>query len=250
MPRAIALTTLAFAGFTALVLLGGMNGIDDWAIDHVMPALHPHGQGNGIVSTIGLWRPFPLGIPWWQQALDAYNYPASVLISGLAIVALAYVLERRKHRVAALVWIAAWCVANAVELFGKYVIARPAVYWSNGPGRIHITPYDHSYPSGHTLRAAVLAGMLAYALPRLRFVAAAWFTLVPVTLVVNADHTISDVAGGFLLGLLLLLLTHAMIRRWMPSTSYSSASSEASSAIRSRFSRTSRAATSSSPPRS
>ncbi|MGH2933303.1 MAG: hypothetical protein ACRDL2_02140, partial [Gaiellaceae bacterium] len=95
MSRAIALTTLAFAGFTALVLLGGMNGIDDWGIDHVMPALNPRTPDKGIVATTGLWRPFPLDIAWWKQVINAYNYPASVLVSGLVIMVAIYVLVRR-----------------------------------------------------------------------------------------------------------------------------------------------------------
>ena len=54
MARALALTAAALAAFTALVLAGALTGIDDWAIDHVMPALDPHSHA-GIVSWSGLW---------------------------------------------------------------------------------------------------------------------------------------------------------------------------------------------------
>jgi membrane-associated phospholipid phosphatase len=250
MSRAIAMTTAAFAAFTALVLSGAMNRIDDWGVDHVMPALAPRAPGNGVVAAVGLWRPFKLDVPWWQQALGAYNYPASVLVSGLVITVAAVALLRRGAVEATVVWVATWCVANGLELVGKHELERPGVHWSNGHIRIHVLPYDSSFPSGHTVRAVVLAATVAYAWPRARFAAAAWLALVPATLVVDADHTISDVVGGLLLGLLLLLLAHAMIRRWTRSPNYSIASNGASSAIRSRFSRTSQAATSSSPTRS
>jgi len=247
MARAIAATTTALAAFTALVLTGAMTGIDEWAVDHVMPALDPTSGQKGIVQTTGLWRPFPLRIVWWQKLIDGYNYPASVLVSAVIVAAAVVVLVRHGRGRAALVWVGAWCAANAVELFGKYVITRPAVYWTNGVRHVHLIPFDNSYPSGHTERSVVLAAIVAYAWPRVRGAAAVWVALVPVSLVVGAAHTVSDVVGGMLVGLLLVLAAHAMIGRWTQSPAFSSASSGASWAIRSPFSRTSRARASSSP---
>ena len=69
MGRAIATTLVALAVLTALVLAGVLTGLDEWGLDHVMPALDPRARGNGIVSTHGLWRPFPLHIPWWLTSV-------------------------------------------------------------------------------------------------------------------------------------------------------------------------------------
>jgi len=246
MARALAATAAALAVFTTLVLTGAMNGIDEWAADHVMPALDPTSGRQGVVQPNGLWRPFPWHVVWWQKLLDAYSYPASVLVSGAIVAAAVAVLVRRGQGRSAVVWAGAWCAANAAELLGKYELTRPAVYWSNSVERIHLLPFDNSFPSGHTARSVVLAAILAYAWPRARRAAAAWLVLIPVALVVAGAHTISDVVGGMLVGLLLVLVAHAMIGRWTLSPASSSASSEGSWATRSSFLRISRANASSS----
>jgi membrane-associated phospholipid phosphatase len=246
MARALVVTAAALVACTVLVLTGALTGIDDWAIDHVMPALDPHSHG-GIVSGTGLWRPFPLDAAWWDKLLDLYLYPASFLVSAGIVVSTCAVLARRGDAIAAVLWLAAWLGANAAELVGKLGIARPDVHWSNGPRPIHVVPFDHSYPSGHSARAVVLAAVLAYAFPRLRFAAAAWVLLVPAALVVGGDHTVSDVVGGTLLGLLLVLAAQAMMGEWIPSKTSSSASSEASSGTRTPSSPTSPATRSASP---
>jgi membrane-associated phospholipid phosphatase len=244
MGRAIAATAAALAAFTGLVLTGVMNGIDDWGIDRVMPALDPLSRGHGLVSSTGLWKPFPWHIVWWQKVLDTYNYPASALPSAVLVAIACWVLLRRGQRWPALVWLGAWCAGNAVELLGKHVLTRPDVYWHE---RVHVAPFDSSYPSGHTMRSVVIAALVAYVWPRLRWPAAIWLLFVPPSLVVSAAHTISDVVGGLLLGLLTVLAADAMIRRWTPLPTSSSSSSAESWETRSQSSPTSPAAASSSP---
>jgi membrane-associated phospholipid phosphatase len=245
MARALAVVAAALAAFTALVLTGVLTGIDDWAIDHVMPGLEPHSDVS-VVSSTSLWRPFPLHAAWWEKLLDIYLYPASFLVSGVLVVTCCALLARRGRPAPAVVWLAAWLGANAFELAGKAGLQRPDVRWSNAPRPVHVLSFDHSYPSGHTARAIVLAAVVAYAFPRLLFLAAAWFALVPVALVVAGDHTVSDVVGGMLLGLLLVLAGHAMIPGWTRWRTSSSSSNTASSAMRRPSSPTSRAARSSS----
>ena len=246
MARALGMTAAALAACTALVLTGALTGIDDWAIDHVMPALDPQSHA-GIVSGSGLWRPFPLHAPWWDKLLDAYLYPASFLASAVIVVCTCAVLARRRRTLPALLWLAAWLGANAAELAGKVGLERPDVHWSNGPRPIHVVSFDHSFPSGHSARAVVLAAALAYAFPRVRFAAAAWVVLVPAALVVAGDHTVSDVVGGTLLGLLLVLAAHAIIQEWTRLTISWRASSGGSSATPTPSSPTSRAMTWASP---
>lgn len=245
MARALAATAAALAVFTILVLAGATTGIDDWAVDHVMPALDPHSHA-GIVTTSGLWRPFPLDAVWWDKLLDAYLYPASFLVSAVAVTLSSALLWRRGSNVPALVWPLAWLAANGAELVGKVGLERPDVRWSNGAHPIHVATFDHSYPSGHSARGVVLAAVVAYVFPRVRVAAAVWVLFVPVALVVAADHTVSDVVGGTLLGLLLVLAAHAMMREWTRWQTSSPSSSAVSSATPTPSSPTLRAARSSS----
>src|SRR5689334_18759298 len=131
MARALASIAAALAAFTGLVEAGLLTDVDNWAIDHVMPALDPHSD-VAIVTGTGLWRPFPLHTVWWHKLLDLYLYPASFLISCVLVLACCTLVARRQGAAAG-VWLAAWLGANAVELAGKVGLERPAVHWSNGP---------------------------------------------------------------------------------------------------------------------
>jgi membrane-associated phospholipid phosphatase len=249
MARALLATAAALAAFTAIVVGGAMQGVDNWAVNHVMPGLNPFAR-HAVVSRTGLWRPFPLDSEWWEKVLDTYLYPASFLISALIVTGSCLILARRGERVPAVVWFGAWVAANAAELAGKTGLERPDLHWTNGRETIPLYSFDSSYPSGHTTRAVVLAAIVAYVFPRLRESAAAWLVLVPFALVIAGDHTISDVVGGVFLGLLLVLAAHAMMRRWTRWWTSSSGSSEESSATQKPSSPILRAARSTYPTRS
>src|SRR5438477_7327430 len=167
-----------------------------------MPSLDPTTTGNTLVSSSGLWRPFPLDVTWWQKLLDLYNYPASILPSVLLVAVLGFVLLRRGARLAAAVWVSAWVVVNAAELASNHLLSRPALHWTNGVIRLHVEPFDNSYPSGHTVRSVVVAAFVASVFPRVRWPAAIWLLLVPVALVVSAPHVVTHLVGGLLLGAL------------------------------------------------
>src|ERR1700739_4755471 len=107
MGRAIAGAAAALAALTGLVLGGVLTRLDEWGLDHVMPALDPRGGASGLVSTAGLWRPFPLGVTWWQKLLDTFNYPGSVLVSAAVVAVACALLWRRRQRFAALAWLGA-----------------------------------------------------------------------------------------------------------------------------------------------
>jgi membrane-associated phospholipid phosphatase len=232
MGRAIATTLAALAVLTALVLGGVLTGLDEWGLDHVMPALHPRAHGNGIVSSSGLWRPFPLDIPWWEKALDLYTYPGSALVSALLVAIGCVVLVRRGRRWPALVWLGAWGAGSGIELAGKHLLTRPSLYWTDGRVRVHVVPFDNSFPSGHAVRSVVIAAIIASIWHRARAPMAVWLAFVPVCLVVVGAHTITDVIGGTLLGALMVLVAHAMIGSWTPSPTFSRSSSEESSGTR------------------
>jgi membrane-associated phospholipid phosphatase len=182
--RNTAVVALAlFAALAGLVAAGSVTGIDQWAVNHAMPGVRPHGHKPTLAEEL-----VPLLHTNFASALDiATNVvaaPASVLASLLVLLGL-----RRR------VWIAAWLAGTVVEEIGKALLSRPALY-SQG---VHLVGFDSSYPSGHTIRTIVLAAAVASTWPAARRVAAAWAVAALVLLEVDGWHTPSDIAGGLLL---------------------------------------------------
>jgi membrane-associated phospholipid phosphatase len=176
------LLSALFAALAVLVAAGAFTGIDQWAVDHLMPGATFSTEDNGILGSI-----VPLyGAHWdnpWSAAADIVTLPAAFVIS--------LVLVAWRSRAAALLLVA----ATAVETLCKHVLDRPALY----DGAHHVTAFDSSFPSGHTLRTVILAGVFLSPL------AAAWAVASIVLLQLAGWHTPSDIAGGIVLGLLALL---------------------------------------------
>ena len=93
----------------------------------------------------------------------------------------------------AAVWAVLWVAANVLELLGKLIVERPNLYLHG----MHVSGFDHSLPSGHTLRSLVVATALA-ATWRTGRAALAWAATIPFALVVLGDHTPTDVVAGLL----------------------------------------------------
>ena len=123
---------------------------------------------------------------WLGSIADIVTLPASFLVS-LAIVAW-------RSRLLAVALLA----AVAVEVVCKELIDRPALY----DGAFHISAFDSSFPSGHTLRTVLVA---AAVWPLLRGWAVAWAVASIVSLQLAGWHTPTDILGGVLLALLALL---------------------------------------------
>jgi membrane-associated phospholipid phosphatase len=133
----------------------------------------------------------PLGVGVTQIV----TLPGQVVISFLLVVAAARRLWTHERAEAAAGWVAAWLLAMAVEVVFRHVLTRPALYRHG----VHVVAFDTSWPSGHALRCAIVAGALAAAWPRLRIPLAIWFTAVVVLLELAGFHTPTDIAGGLLL---------------------------------------------------
>jgi membrane-associated phospholipid phosphatase len=180
LPLAVAFATLAF-----LVGFGALTRFDQWGVDHLMPGARFGEKEPTIIDSL-----VPLlGAHWdtWLGGVaNIVTLPASFLIS-LAIVAW-------RSRLLAVALIA----AVAVEIVCKELIDRPALY----DGAFHITSFDSSFPSGHTLRTIIVAAAIW---PLLSGWAAAWGVASIALLQVAGWHTPTDVVGGVLLGLLALL---------------------------------------------
>jgi membrane-associated phospholipid phosphatase len=213
LPAALAALAVAFAVLAALVVGGRLSGIDHYALEHWMPGLDPSTATHVVPPAAGLARPFQLGTPSWQKLLDLYVYPASVFVSLAVFTAAAVVLWRRGARTAAVVWAATWFVANALEVAAKVAIAKPALHLAQDGISYHVASFDHSFPSGHTMRAVLVAGVIGFVWARLAWPVAAWALLVPVCLVVASAHVPSDVLGGLVFGLMAVLAAYAALER-------------------------------------
>jgi membrane-associated phospholipid phosphatase len=130
--------------------------------------------------------------------------PATVIVAAACL---------RLRRRAGVTLATAYVVGNVVEVVAKATLTRPALH-AHG---MHVTGFDASYPSGHTIRAVLVATAVAWAWPRLGALAAAWAVVSIVLLVVGGQHVPSDVAGGLLIAAA-LVLTASSWRRGEAST--------------------------------
>ena len=173
-----------------------------------MPWLEPNGSRGTTVS--GFYQPFSLNTTTWTKILDVWTYPCSILISLLVVLWAAAVLWRRCGPVVALLPAAAWVIGNGVEVIGKGTIVRPDLY--GGSAHVHIVAFDDSFPSGHMIRGIVVAFAISLMFPRATRWAAGWAVLVAPALVLQSAHTVTDVIGGILVGLILVLLSLGVMR--------------------------------------
>jgi membrane-associated phospholipid phosphatase len=181
----------AFAALAALVATGTLNGLDQWACDHLMPLA---GGTSGGAPTI-LESLIPLFHASWHPAGVAVTQ--IVTLPGQTLISLALVAWGA-WRLRARAWIAAWLGATGTELVLRHALTRPALY----RGGVHVTAFDSSWPSGHTLRCALVAAVVAAAWPSARTALVAWFIAAAALLELAGFHTPTDVLGGLLLALL------------------------------------------------
>ena len=206
--RSLLLPTAAAVAFLVLTLLvaaGAARRADQFAVSHAMPWLAP---GSSRTRLSDLTLP-PVNHSLGETLVALWTYPAAFVPSLLIVACGALVLYRRGRTRLAIGLLAAWLVGNAMEGLGKAGVTRPALY----QGSVHIAGFDDSFPSGHALRAFVLAAALAYAWPRLTRYLVAWVLGVAVALVVLGDHAPSDVVGGLLVALALVAGADALGRQ-------------------------------------
>jgi membrane-associated phospholipid phosphatase len=189
-----------FAALGVLVAAGALTAIDQWAVDHTMKDISPESTAPSLIEAI-----IPLRHAHWHGvdvAANIVTLPAQALVSSLLVGLCCVVLERRGRRRAALVWAGAWIVGNLVEVLSKSTLSRPLLHTHGGP----ILGFQSSWPSGHTLRAVLLAATVAVVWPPMRRWVVAWAAATLVLLEVAGFHVPSDILGGVLLAALLIVL--------------------------------------------
>jgi membrane-associated phospholipid phosphatase len=195
-PRLAAAGIVSVTALAVLVGVGALTRLDQFAVSHVMPWLHP--RKHAMVTLRGLVLPRLHG-PAAHLVLELFTYPAAFLPSLLLVL----FAVRRLPRSEGVAWCGVWLAGNAVELAGKLTLVRPALFHHH----VHVTTFDSSLPSGHTIRAFVVAGVVAACWTRGRF-AYAWAAAVAPTLVVSGAHTPTDVAAG--------ICVYAALAAWAP----------------------------------
>lgn len=190
---------LALAVLTALVAAGTLTGVDQFSLDHLMPWFRPGPHHTS--ATAGFYVPFGLHTSIWTKLLGLWAYPCSLLISGLVVAYAAVALWRREGPAVALAPAGLWLIGNGIEVIGKHAITRPVLERHGRP----VNVFANSFPSGHMIRGLVVAFAVALVWPGATRAVALWLLFVPVALVLAAAHTVTDVLGGLLAGLILLL---------------------------------------------
>lgn len=175
-----AFACLSFAALAVAVAAGAFTGIDQWAVDHLMPGAHFTSQGTLLEALVPL-----AGTHWdsaWSVATAFVAMPASFLV------ALALTMWRSRLLGALVI------VGTAIEALCKQLLTRPELH----QGTLHVVGFDNSFPSGHTLRVVLVA--VAF-----RPWSAVWAVAAIVLIQLAGWHTPSDILGGVVLALLCLL---------------------------------------------
>ncbi len=208
------------AVLAVLVIVGGLlvrHGtfarLDQWSVDHLMRSVDTSGQPYTAL-TLGQFRPFATGSPLWDEILATIVFPASAVVSGLVVAVVAAVFARRQRLDLAALVVGIWVAANALETLLKHELLRPGVYATRPDGTlVRIASFDHSYPSGHALRACVTAFVIALAWRSSVPLVALWAAAAPAILVVTGAHVLTDVVGGALLGIAFCLVASVVADR-------------------------------------
>jgi membrane-associated phospholipid phosphatase len=193
--RVSASCAAAFAVLAALVAGGALRGVDEWAVEHTMPGARFTGGKESLLDAV-----IPLRHVHWHGvvhiAAELVTLPASFVPATILLAVCCVRVGGRSAMALGTVYV----LANAIEELMKSTLTRPALHH----GTLHLVALDSSYPSGHTIRAVLVAAGVALAWPSLRLLAAAWALCTAVMLDVGGFHVPSDIVGGLLLAACLL----------------------------------------------
>jgi membrane-associated phospholipid phosphatase len=200
----VSLLAAAYAALAGLVAAGTASGLDQWAVDHAMPGAQFRSASQTFVEAVvpllhASYHPLVHGLAeiW---TLPAASAPSLVLCGAVWIV----LWRRGRHRAAG-AWAAAWVAGTGIEVLTKELLTRPELY-AHG---LHVVGFDASYPSGHTIRAVLLAATVIVAWPAARVWAIAWAAVAVVLTEVVGFHTPTDIVGGLILAWLLIELARS-----------------------------------------
>lgn len=182
-----------------LVQATDFDRLNSFAVHHLQPLAS--GRGHPTLGTLA----------------ELVVSPASPTSAALVMAVVASLLYLRGRRAEALAWPAALLAAYAVELACKLLISQHRSGVWHGFG----LTLDSSFPSGHMLRAILLAGAISALWPWLRRPLTWWCAAVAVCLLTSGWHLPTDIVGGILAGMALVRLAESSgVRRpaWRPAS--------------------------------
>jgi membrane-associated phospholipid phosphatase len=189
---------------TMLVKRGHLARFDQYSVSHWMPWLEPTPTISGLH---GLLTPETRRATW-GTVVALSTFPASIVVSGSLILAVVVLLWVRGRRRSSIVLLDIWIAADVIELLGKHLVTRPTLHETTWGYHGVLAGLRDSLPSGHVIRALVLATALA-ALGRAGRLAYLWALAVPVGVVTIGDHTPTDAAVGLAVGIALVAIYQA-----------------------------------------
>jgi membrane-associated phospholipid phosphatase len=183
-PRLVVSGLAVFVVVAACVAAGAFTWLDQFAVSHLMPWLRIRRHTTITLSDLTL--PGAHG-PAGRLVCDLWTYPAAFVPSLVLVI----VASSFQGPASAIRWSAAWVAGNALELAGKLTVDRPSLHHHG----LTVPGFESSLPSGHTIRALVVAAVVAATWRRGRL-AYIWAALVPVALVLLGAHVPTDVVAG------------------------------------------------------
>ncbi|MEU6306363.1 phosphatase PAP2 family protein [Streptomyces chartreusis] len=174
---------------------------------------------NDIADTTHRWAVDEPGVTHAFRILTDWVWdPWTMRILAFAVAI--WLVWRRAARWTAL-WLLATCLlATLFQQFLKAVVDRPRPVWPDPVDSAHYA----AYPSGHAMTATVVCGLLLWLLHRYGVRGTLWRTAVAVGVISVAGvgltriwlgvHWATDVAGGWLLGTLVVAVAVRVHTHW------------------------------------
>ena len=135
-------------------------------------------------------------------------YAADPFVVPMVFAAALLAMSRRSATVHPLAWAAAFLCGQLVELALKWQVGQIPF---NEPERVlGVWALAGSYPSGHAMRAVLLAGVASAVAPRWRWLWIAYAAGISAWVLISGMHLCTDTIGGILLGATLV----AAVNRW------------------------------------
>jgi membrane-associated phospholipid phosphatase len=172
----------AFVALAVLVQATDFDRLNGFAVRH----LQPIGAGKGY--------------PTLNTIAEALIAPGAAGLTTVVVLMVSGILWVHGRRREAMAWPVALVAAIAIEIVCKLLISqhRSGIWAGYG------LTFDSSFPSGHMVRAILMAGAITAVWPALRPLIELWCVAVAICLLVTGWHLPTDIAGGVLAGMALL----------------------------------------------
>ncbi|HEY3766907.1 MAG TPA: phosphatase PAP2 family protein [Gaiellales bacterium] len=198
---------------------GWTHTADVFAAHDLMPwracPYHPQSSVDQLIAPLPAafcHSPQPLyAPPATGRVAFAVASTAAPAMAMVAVAILACLAPRRRRLRTLIVGLAALGAASVGEVVGKLAVTRPPILRLTHAHQVAVS-MTHSFPCGHTIRGCIVV-YLVIALRRSWAAAAfVWFAAVQVALVSTSGHTLTDLGGGLLLGLVIAAVMARALR--------------------------------------